>query len=109
MFRSPQPTYAWQLKTGLESRFGNVPDIHWEGRQPPDYFVLFGPVVADFLKTAPQWESRGWRYEHAASLNTFWKDLYRPELFWRTFRPVGRFDPDWEAIQIFRRRGHDSE
>ncbi len=52
---------------------------------------------------------RGWRYEHAATLNTFWKDLYRPELFWRTFRPVGRFDPDWEAIQIFRRKGHDSE
>ena len=109
MFRSPLPTYAWQLKTGVESRFGNVPDIHWEGRQPPDYFVLFGPVVAEFLKAAPQWESRGWHYEHVATLNTFWKDLYRPELFWRTFRPIGRFDPDWEAIQIFRRRDHDSE
>lgn len=109
MFRSPLPTYAWQLKPGVESRFGNVPDIHWEGRQPPDYFVLFGPVVNEFLKNAPHWDSRGWRYEHAATLNTFWKDLYRPELFWRTFRPVGRFDPDWEAIQIFRRKGHDSE
>jgi len=109
MFRSPLPTYAWQLKSGVESRFGNVPDIHWEGRQPPDYFVLFGPVVTEFLKAAPQWESRGWRYEHAATINTFWKDLYRPELFWRTFRPISRFDPDWEAIQIFRRRNNDSD
>jgi hypothetical protein len=109
MFRSPLPTYAWQLKTGIDSRFGNVPEIHWEGRQPPDYFVLFGPVVADFLKNAPQWKSRGWHYEHVATINIFWKDLYRPELFWRTFRPIERFNPDWEAIQIFRRRDHDSE
>jgi hypothetical protein len=103
MFRNPQPTYAWQLKNGVDSRFGKVPEIHREGIRPPDFFVLFGPVVADFLKFSPQWEAKGWRYEHVATINTFWKDLYRPELFWRTFRPINQFDPTWEAIQVFRK------
>ena len=105
MFHNPCPTYAWQLKNEVvgKSPFGDVPDIHWEGRCPPDYFVIFGPAVVDFLKVAPLWNRRGWHYEHLATINAFWKDLYRPELFWRTFRPIGQFDPDLEAIQIFRK------
>jgi 4-amino-4-deoxy-L-arabinose transferase-like glycosyltransferase len=108
MFRVAHPVYAWQLKMGKKSRFGDVEDIHFEGRYPPDFFVLFGPVVADFLQASKHWESKGWRYEHIATLNTFWKDLYRPELFWRTFRPINQFDPNLEAIQVFRRKQNDS-
>jgi hypothetical protein len=102
MFRVVHPVYAWQLKTGEKFPFEDVDDIHFEGRIPPDYFVLFGPIVADFLKASKHWESKGWHYKHIATINTFWKDLYRPELFWRTFRKVDQFDPDWEAVQIFR-------
>jgi hypothetical protein len=95
MFRVAHPVYAWQLKMDKKSRFGDVGDIHFEGQRPPDFFVLFGPVVADFLKASKHWESKGWRYEHIATINTFWKDLYRPELFWRTFRPINQFLQDY--------------
>jgi 4-amino-4-deoxy-L-arabinose transferase-like glycosyltransferase len=107
MFRVAHPVYAWQLKMDNKSRFEEVEDIHFEGRRPPDFFVLFGPIVADFLKVSKHWESKGWHYKHIATINTFWKDLYRPELFWRTFRKVDQFDPDWEAVQIFRRNQDD--
>jgi hypothetical protein len=95
MFRSPLPTSAGQLKNNIESCFGDVPDIHWEGRQPRDCFVLCGPLAAGFSKAAPRRKCRAWRHEHAATPNTFWKDVHRAELFLRTFRPVGRFDPDF--------------
>lgn len=103
MFKAPHPVYGWQFKNVDKPGFRDLEDIHFEGRVPPDFFIIFGPVVSDFLKASSQWSREGCRYEHFATINTYWKDLYRPELFWRTFRPVLQFDPNWEAIQIFRR------
>lgn len=110
MFHSPVPTYAWQLKneTSGVSRFEKVSDIHLEGRIPPDYFILFGPVVLDFLKATKIWQANGWYYEHFATIPVFWKDLYRPELFWRSFKPIVAYDPHGEAIQVFR-KVHNNE
>ena len=106
MFHAPQAVYAWQLRPEQknEEQFKNLPDIHFQGLIPPDYIVVFGPSVVQIRKLISQWSMQGTNYQEVARLMTFWKDLYRPELFWRTFKPIENFDPNNEAIYIFQRQ-----
>lgn len=71
IFDAPGPVYAWQL--ALQSRdpqCAGLPAIHFRGRVAPDVIVVFGPEV---LRVRPM-------------LDIFFKDRYRPELFWRDCR-----------------------
>jgi hypothetical protein len=106
MFHAPQAVYAWQLRPEQknEEQFKNLPDIHFQGIVPPDYIVAFGPSVVQIRQLLAQWYIEGVRYQEVNRLITFWKDLYRPELFWRSFRPIENFDPNTEAIYIFKRQ-----
>ena len=106
MFHAPNAIYAWQLRPEQkqEEQFKNLPDIHFQGVVPPDFIVVFGPSVEQVRQLIGQWSMQGLRYQEVARLMTFWKDLYRPELFWRTFKPIEKFDPNTEAIYIFQRQ-----
>ena len=106
MFHAPQAVYAWQLRLEQkdEEQFKNLPDIHFQGLVPPDYIVVFGPSVVQIRKLMGQWSMQGMDYQEVTRLLTFWKDLYRPELFWRTFKPIENFDPNTEAIYIFKKQ-----
>jgi hypothetical protein len=105
MFHAPQAVYAWQLRPEQknEDQFKNLPDIHFQGLVPPDYIVAFGPSVVEIRQFVGQLSIQGLHYNEITRLMTFWKDLYRPELFWRTFRPIENFDPNTEAIYIYKR------
>ena len=64
--------------------------------------------VNHFPKTAPagllQNHARsGVQYQHLPTIDFFWKDLYRPELFWRSFTSTADYDKDLEAIHVFKR------
>jgi hypothetical protein len=106
MFHVPELIYAWQF--GPEKRqnvdYRALPDIHFRGLVPPDYVVIFGPTVVPIRQMLSQMSAQGVRYSEVTRLLTFWKDLYRPELFWRTFHPVDNFDPNTEAIYILKRQ-----
>ena len=106
MFHAPGAIYAWQLlpEQKQEEQFKNLPDIHFKGLVPPDFIVVFGPSVEQVRQLMSQWSLQGLRYQEVTRLMTFWKDLYRPELFWRTFKPIENFDPNTEAIYIFQRQ-----
>ena len=106
MFHAPQAVYAWQLRPEQknEEQFKNLPNIHFQGIVPPDYIVAFGPSVVQVRQMISQWSAQGIRYQEVCRLMTFWKDLYRPEFFWRTFKPVENFDPNTEAIYIFKKQ-----
>ena len=106
MFHAPEPIYAWQLRPEhkSEEQFKNLPDIHFQGLVPPDYIVAFGPSVVQIRQLIGQWSTQGMRYQEVTRLMIFWKDLYRPELFWRTFKPIENFDPNTEAIYIFKKQ-----
>lgn len=106
MFHAPEVVYAWQLspEQKQEEQFKNLPDIHFKGLTPPDFIVVFGPSVQQIRQLIGQWSMQGLRYQEVTRLMTFWKDLYRPELFWRTFKPIENFDPNTEAIYIFKRQ-----
>ena len=106
MFHAPNAIYSWQLdpKQKEEAQFSHLPDIHFRGVVMPDYIVAFGPVVQQVRQYISQWATQGFRYDEEARLLTFWKDLYRPELFWRTFKPIENFDPNTEGIYIFKKQ-----
>ena len=104
MFHAPEPVYAWQLnpEQKKDPQFKDLPDIHFKGLQLPDYIIIFGPMVVQMRGMLQQWKQQGADYQEIYRINTFWKDLYRPELFWRTFKPITGFDPETQAIYIFK-------
>jgi hypothetical protein len=106
MFHAPTAVYAWQLRPEQknEEQFKDLSDIHFQGLVSPDFIVAFGPSVQQVRQLIGQWSMHGLRYEEKTRIMTFWKDLYRPELFWRTFKPVENYDSNTEAIYIFKRQ-----
>lgn len=103
MFHAPDPIYAWQLSSDT-GQFAGLPPIHFRGRTPPDYIVIFGPLRSELAPILQDWRLRGVRYESVAELQRFWKDLYRPELFWRSFVTVVPSRNRFEGIYIFKRQ-----
>ncbi len=106
MFHAPNALYAWQLRPDqkTEQQFSRLPDIHFKGIVSPDYIVVFGPIVTQIRAMLENWNSMGVRYEEVYRINTFWKDLYRPELFWRTFKPIKGFDAETQGIYIYKKK-----
>jgi hypothetical protein len=101
MFHAPKATYAWQLAANNhDPQFAGLPSIHFQGRVPPDYIIAFGPVAQQVRQAIAGWQ--GVRYEQIATLDCYWRDLYRPELFWRTFKPVTGYNKQTEAIYVLK-------
>jgi len=100
MFQAPHTIYAWQLPHNPPPELQGLNPAMYKGRIIPDYLICFGP---DALRTV-----NGARFltpthaRNVATIHFFWRDLYRPELAWRMFAPVTDYQPDLEAIQIFR-------
>jgi hypothetical protein len=103
MYHAPKAIYAWQLSNPPEPQFAGLDPIHFRGVVPPDYVIAFGPVVRDVKEFLHDGESAGIEYKQIETLEIYWRDLYRPELFARTFKPITQFDRNLEAIYIFRR------
>lgn len=102
MFHAPDPQYAWQLEKTV-GQFADVADVHIRGKTMPDYVICFGPIVMQMSAAMVDWQNRGFNYERVARLDVFWKDLYRPELFWRSFQTVPPRDPEGDCVYVFRR------
>jgi hypothetical protein len=102
MYHAPNPTYAWQLVGPPAGQFKDLPAIHFAGQVPPDYVVAFGPGL-EIARTAMQSLTRQVGYSPVKRFDVFWKDLYRPELFLRRFKPVESFDPETQAVYVFSR------
>ncbi len=102
IYHAPKAIYAWQLAWPPEPQFRGLPEIHFQGRIFPDYIVCFGPVVREAMGLMQGWRDAGTRYEKAATIDFFWKDVYRPELFWRSFTAIKNYDRG-DAIYVFKR------
>jgi 4-amino-4-deoxy-L-arabinose transferase-like glycosyltransferase len=103
MFDAPRALYAWQFDWPARPDFAQLPSIHFKGQVPPDYLVAFGPYLAQMAQALQSWNRPDLHYTEVTTLPVFWKDLYRPELFWRSFTPVGPFDPNTYGVHIFKR------
>ena len=103
MFHAPRALYAWQLNWPPREDFAKLPLIHFIGQEPPDYLIAFGPNLSVMEQALKSWNRPDVSYAHEATIDIFWKDLYRPELFWRSFEPVTGYDPNSQAIYVFKR------
>ena len=104
IFHAPRAVYAWQL-AGDESghQFQSLPDIHFRGRCLPDYIIAFGPSVVEVSGLLETGDNQEIRYNVVEHLNIYWSDLIRPELAWHSFHPVQDYDPDTEAVFIYKK------
>jgi hypothetical protein len=111
MYHAPDAVYAWQLRPDQkkQDQFKDLPDIHFQGIVSPDYIVVFGPSVIQIRSLLQRWKTMGVKYDEIYRINTFWKDLYRPELFWRTFKPITGFDIETQGIYIFKKGKTEKE
>ena len=101
MFHAPQPTYAWQLGSPPQPAFQALEPIHFYGQEPPDYFIEFG-ARKERLKELERVSPRA-PYERVAVIDVYWKDTYRPELYWRRFDQRTNFNRETEAVYVFKR------
>ncbi len=104
MFHAREPVYAWQLKDPPSEQFKHLPGIHFEGRIPPDYIIVFGPgpYPKSTLKWLEKWKHSSWQnYSLIHTIPLYWYDLIRPELFEHAFRKVTNFDPNKRGVFIF--------
>jgi hypothetical protein len=103
MFHAPAPTYAWQLIwPPAKEEFKSLAPIHFIGQEAPDYIVAFGPATKLAQEAIASWNRPEIQYAPVERLGFFWKDMHRPELFWRTFGPITDYDLGTEAIYVFR-------
>jgi hypothetical protein len=106
MFAAPNALYAWQLSSPPRPDFAGLPPIHFAGRVAPDFIVALGPEARrEIGAIASQAALSDFHYELAATIPVYWKDMYRPELYWRNFETTTKFDPDREGVFIFRKVG----
>ncbi len=103
MFQAPRAIYAWQFEAPPSPQFENLPLIHFRAIELPDFVVLFGPAARELAPGFESPDDTTYRYEHTAVLDTYWEQMFRPELLWHTFRPIPVRDPANEAIHVFRR------
>ncbi len=100
MYHAPRALYAWQLTDPPPKEYRGLPPIHFRGRVAPDYIIAFGPLV----KTLPLMLKEKDVYVLAALLPYYWRDAYRPELFWHAFKAITYDKNGLEEIYIFRRK-----
>ncbi len=103
MYHAPKATYAWQLEYPPAKGFEGLAPIHFKGQVPPRYVIVFGPNVEWVKGLLRQWEKRGLIYSHVTTIDHYYYDLTRPELFWHAFKPVRDFDRSTLAIYVFKR------
>ena len=103
MFHAPKAIYAWQLTEPAEPQFALLPPIHFQKRKAPDYVIAFGPGLTEMVNTLRDWNRPEVQYEQVAMIDHFWGNVYSPELYWRTFKPVTNYNRKTEAIYVFKR------
>jgi len=102
MFHAPRARYAWQLDNRNDPQFANLSPFLFKGEEMPDYLIGFGPFVNELGRQLQTYNHLNTRYQLVAVVDALWKDLYRPELFWRTFTPILNY-PNEAKVFIFKR------
>jgi dolichyl-phosphate-mannose-protein mannosyltransferase len=105
MYHAPHAVYAWQFADPPQPQFQGLPPIQFTGQVPPDYIVAFGRFAMDHeSRLSADLKSQ---YHQISTPNFLCRDLYRPELFLRTFRPVpeSAYDKNTDLIYIYSKKG----
>ena len=105
MYQAPQAIYAWQLQPPAAGQFKDLPPIHFVGKAAPDYIISFGPQ--DDVKRVLAAYKRQLQIDYIPTdtLDIYWNDQIRPELFMRKFKPTTDYNSATDAVYIYRRPG----
>jgi len=103
MWNAPQPTYVWQLSDPPKPDYTTLAKIYFKGRVPPDYLIAFGPYVAEIEQWRSHFQQQGVRYESVATIPVYYKEMFRPELIWRSFITIQ--PAAGERVYVYRRCG----
>jgi hypothetical protein len=107
MYHDPSVVYAWQLEPPPKGQFRNLPPIDFYGNAAPDYIIVFGRQAEAQTAIREYKKQLNVDYLLADTLDVFWNDLTRPELYSHTFKPVIPHNAANEAVYIWRRSGVD--
>ncbi len=107
MYHAPQAIYAWQLQSPADEQFKDLPAIHFVGKAAPDYIISFGPQADVERVLAAYKRQLQIGYLLTETLDIYWNDEIRPELFMHSFKPFSQYNPATDAVYIFRRPGID--
>lgn len=102
MWNAPKATYVWQLSDPPGPDYTHLPAKYFKGRIAPDYLIAFGPSVDEINDCRASMARRGVQYEQVETVPVYFKEMFRPELIWRSF--VTTEPKVDEQIYIFRRR-----
>jgi hypothetical protein len=108
MVQAPEPIYAWQLDGDVGGELAELPAIHYLGREPVDYVIVFGPLDDAVHKLLAGFQRPGSRYRRELLLELFHEEGTRPELYEHLFKPVTQFDRSTEAVYLYRRMDEES-
>ncbi len=101
MWDAPGPSYVWQLSDPPKADYANLPATFFKGRIPPDYLIGFGPFLDEIKNWQTTLARRGVRYEKVATIDAYWKEMFRPELLWRSSTTL--LPTSAEKVYVFRR------
>jgi hypothetical protein len=102
MFHASSATYAWQIAYPPCKELAGLPPIHFSGVIPPEYIIIFGRNLAA-KEEASRLEQFANLYHPAAHFDIYGRDMFRPELFLRTFDGIEDFDHQREGITIYKK------
>ncbi len=105
MYHAPHPVYAWHLEYSRkqEKQFASLPPIHFIGLVPPDYFIFFGRTQVENKISIQLLNGKYFTYKVVKALDVFWDERIRPEMFWRSFRPIENFNKEFEGVYVYQR------
>jgi hypothetical protein len=89
------------LKYPPEKQFRDLPAINFVGRALPDFVITFGPVDTSYFLNDVQFPP-GIRPVLLAAWPVNGRAVFRPELFWRSFRALPCDLKNGEGIYCFK-------
>jgi hypothetical protein len=101
MWNAPQATYVWQLSEPPKPDYAKLSSVYFKGRVAPDYVIEFGPYTAEAEACLADLKQQGVGYESVATVPVYFKEMFRPELIWRSFETIQ--PTAGEQVYIFRR------
>ncbi|HVT89302.1 MAG TPA: hypothetical protein VHD56_10650 [Tepidisphaeraceae bacterium] len=104
MFKAPHALYAWQFINEFPPAFKDLSPIHLRMHSLPDYMMAFGPIYVKQLVQSIQLPPNI-NYPITAIIPVYWRDAYRPELFWHLFSSVPMNEEmvnNMQAVYCFR-------
>jgi hypothetical protein len=103
MFHASRQIYGWQLDYPPEPQFERQPPIQFIGREAPRFIILFGREGISQFHPIQLLDGTKVDYSVVKILPVFGKDLFRPELYMRVFKPMP-VDPGRDGVFILERR-----